>query len=257
MVLLAVILMPISSMADSGAPPPDIKVPLPSGGGGTTVPAKQTNSSCPKFVKSVIYTVIGAGSADTPRYGFFEYSCNGETPTQVWGCVANCPPGVVQLVSPPDPGFVADELIKRAPLPIPNFAPPAERDDVAAITGLRLYVHISDETYRYVVAEYKATGPWWAIGVETPGKITLDLDGVSVECATNPPDPTTAAGRDGNECFVPVTTVPEGGLAKVTVTVQWHVVIDTNVPGVDKERDVDKTSELTIRVKELQAVVEG
>jgi hypothetical protein len=115
----------------------------------------------------------------------------------------------------------------------------------------------SCQTHRYVVAEYKATGPWWAIGVETPGKITLDLDGVSVECATNPPDPTTAAGRVGNECFVPVTTVPEGGLAKVRVTVQWHVVIDTNVPGVDKERDVDKVSELTIRVKELQAVVEG
>ncbi len=90
--------------------------------------------------------------------------------------------------------------------------------------------------------------------VETPGKVSIDVDGVTAACAKSPPSPYTKFGRKPSTCFVPISTVPKSGEAHVTLTVQWRVLIETNVPGVRKDFVVDKVTELDIAVKELQAV---
>ncbi len=247
--LLLVVVRPGQSNADQE--PEDVSVTLP---GGPRAPGSSGGGSCPNYQKSGIYTQVGGGSSTAPTYGYFEYTCDGVTWVQVWGCIANCPPGVATFVAPPLPGFVEAELVKSAPDPEGFFAPPVHRDGVKAITGLRLYVHITDETYKTVTAEVVENVQWHASATETSGKVTLDVDGVSVSCDSNPPSPATESGRNRSECFIPITTVPKGGKAHVTLTVQWRVLIVTNVPGVRTDFLVDKVTELDIGVKELQAV---
>ena len=250
--LLLIAFNPGQSNADRG----DIEVTLPStpGAPGSNGSNGQQGSSCPKYQKSGIYTQIGGGSPTAPTYGYFEYTCDGVTWTQVWGCLSNCPIGVTQLVEPPTPAFIEAELVKSAPTPEGFFAPPVHRNGIAAITGLRLYVNITEETYRVVTADIVRTGQWYASGIATPGNITLDVDGVAATCKNNPPSPATENGRNQSTCFVPITTVPKGGKAHVTLTVQWRMLIDTNVGGVTKDFVVNKITELDIKVKELQAV---
>jgi hypothetical protein len=250
--ILFVMTRPAGAGQDAGVTLP----PKPSTPGGTVPGAATKPSSCPHYARSGVYTQIGDGSGES--YGYYEWTCDGVTWTRVWGCITGCTAtGLPALVLPPDPGYVEKELEKSAPLPVGTFAPPVQSEGIAAITGLKLYAHISDDTYKIVNAPEVRTGPWFASAVETPGTIILDVDGLSVTCATNPPDPSTREGRDASECFVPITTVPEGGIAKVTLTVLWHVVITTNVPGVNTDKYVPKVSTINIRVKELQAVVES
>ncbi len=253
--LTAIAVLVILSFASPSRAGNDVGVTLPPGPDEPPTRSVST-SSCPNYQKTGVYTQVGGGSTTAASYGYFEYTCDGKTWIRVWGCIANCPAGVTPLSNPPDPGWIEAELAKSAPNPDGTFAPPVHRDNIAAITGLRLYAHISTDTYHVVDAPEITTGPWHASAIETPGQITLDVDGVSITCATNPPDPSTKEGRSKSECYLPITTVPDSGLAHVTLTVTWHINVTTNVPGVTPNYTINKATELDIRVKELQAVVE-
>ncbi len=215
---------------------------------------KVVKSSCPDYQVIAQTTVIGSGS-DNTKYGTYTYICNGIQHT-VFGCLDQCPPGVAILTPPPNPQDIRDQAEGLALDPAGKFAPPVQRDNIAAITGLRLYASITPNTYQQVTDDIVVPG-YEAHVVLTPGQVTLEANNKEVVCPTNPSDPSTEDGRATSECYIQVTDVPEGGHEIVSLSVEWTIVITSNIPGIENDEwTIERTTDFDIRVKELQAVVE-
>jgi hypothetical protein len=273
---LLVLILPMSAGAvsrDHGRPNPEPRVPVtgttdrtPNGvvlqaRGKATQPGKRNRvvkvhkSSCPDYRVVAQVTVVGAGS-DNAKYGTYTYVCNGIEHT-VFGCLDQCPPGQPQLTLPPRPADIRAEAEGFAIDPEGKFAPPVQRDSVSAITGLRLYATVTPNTYQQVTDDIVAPGGYQAHVVLTPGQVTLEANGKEVICPTNPSDPSTADGRDTSECYIQVTDVPDGGHEIISLSVEWTITVTSNIPGIENDEwTIERTTDLDIKVKQLQAVVE-
>jgi hypothetical protein len=226
-----------------------------SGPGKRTRTVKVTKTSCPDYRIIAQTTVIGAGS-DNTKYGTYTYICNGIEHT-IFGCLDQCPPGQPTFIPPPKPDDIREQAEGFALDPDGHFAPPVQRDGVAAITGLRLYAAVTPNTYQPVTDDIVAPGGYQAHVVLMPGQVTLEANGKEVACPTNPTDPSTAAGRADNDCYIHVTDVPEGGHETISLSVEWTIVVTSNIPGIENDEwTIERTTDLDIRIKELQAVVE-
>ncbi len=216
---------------------------------------KVVKSSCPDYQVIAQTTVIGSGS-DNTKYGTYTYICNGIQHT-VFGCLDQCPPGQTPFVFPPSADLIRDKAEALALNPNGTFAPPVQRDNIAAITGLRLYTSITPDTYRVVTDTLAEPGGYNANVTLTPGQVTLEANGKEATCDGPGPNPTTEEGRADSDCYVPITDVPNSGHETISITVEWTIVITSNIPGIENDEwTIERTTDLDIRIKQLQATID-
>ncbi len=214
-------------------------------------------SSCPAYEvrRSIAIVQSTSSNKQEKKFGTFEYRCS---PTGAWttsfGCVDNCDPNDPPYIEPPDAIQLRDQFEALTIEPVGRFAPPVHRG-AFAITGLRLYVMVTPETYRVISDSATAPGGYYATATVTPGRVTLKANGDEQVCDGPGPDPSTENGRDLSDCYVIMTTVPKGGRETVTVTVDWLIEVTSNVPGIENDAWIlERSADTDINVKELQAV---
>jgi hypothetical protein len=226
---------------------------------------KAVNTSCPGYTvvwKGIVVIGRGTDANGKPNQenGLFIYTCSDDdVPHLSSGCVANCPPGVAQWYYPPDPRAIVAWAEALSIAPLGKFAPPVERPDVEAITGLRLYSMVTPETFRPVTASRTEPGDYFATATATPGNVTLEANNKEQDCGPGPaPDPSTPQGRADSPCYVEITDVPDGGNDTAGLTVEWTIEVTSNIPGILNDTwTIERTTDLPIKIKELQAVVEA
>jgi hypothetical protein len=236
-----------------------------SGGGGGG--GEQPRPSCPSFESQPIRTP-GAHveiRPDGSKYVYMFFRCNPNE--QFRGglvCVENCPQGPLGggVIEPPDAAFVWAYLEGGTVPPIPQFAPPLHRNpDLFAVVGKRLYFSVDPGSFVAPDRRGDYPGGYSASATYRADTISLSVAGQTATCQGPGPDATEPSQRreaDSLGCYVIIQDRPEGGTAVATTTVRWTVTVtSSNVPGVDASRVVARSTNSTINIKELQAVIVG
>ncbi len=230
---------------------------------GNSAPKPRPPSNCPQFELQPNSPTFHMRRPNGGYYLMALARCRAGdqySPTPI-RCISECPANddIPDIPPPPNADGVLRNLLSAALPPVPRFAPPVERPDVEAITGLRLYFSVDPAMWTPITPPTQtAPGGWWATATLTPTDISLTFNGMKATCDGPGANPKTETGRAKSAaagCYLAITTIPEGGTAPAELTITWTAVIQSNVPGVPATGLINTTTITPVRVKELQAVI--
>jgi hypothetical protein len=215
--------------------------------------------------------MIDAGEQGIGMYQPFQ--CNPDAGWQlIFVCYQRCPAGTPDLYVPPTPPQlweIYDSIHRGAPMPDPRFAPPVELGgNIKAIVGKRLYINLTENSFSEKDGTYNwdyngnqtsNQGFWYARILYVPVNFEYTVAGQKIGPCPGPgASGRTEAGRaalDALDCSVIINDRPESGILPVTITTNWRVIVNTNIPNMARTVFETGVATFDIPIKELQVVL--